>query len=165
MGLFLCICIGAGCFSYCLHHIYHCFYKRDSNSSSLEYLGLFFLSRKSEGFVSKTLAPLHLALMINLFFSSFWSGFLLGWLRIPDQPDPSTCPCADADRTLFPQDLCRLLYGVLPRDHPVYANLLCWLPGKRTKWSSRKDHDLVVRAGELQLTDFLWALPLICLWI
>lgn len=57
------------------------------------------------------------------------AGLLVGWLRLPDQPHPLARAGADAHRALLPQDLCSLLHSLLLGNHPVHADLFCWLPG------------------------------------
>lgn len=57
-------------------------------------------------------------------------GFLLGWLRVPDQLDPPPCPGPDAHRTILAPHLRCLLHGVLPGYHPLHADLICWFSGK-----------------------------------
>lgn len=59
-------------------------------------------------------------------------GFLLGWLCLPDQPDPSSRPGPDAHRKVFSPHLCGLLHSLLPGHHPVHANIICWFPGQFT---------------------------------
>lgn len=57
-------------------------------------------------------------------------GFLLGWLRVPDQPYPPPCPGADAHRPILSPHICSLLHSLLPGHHPLHADLFCWFPGK-----------------------------------
>lgn len=61
------------------------------------------------------------------------SGFFLGWLRVFDQPNSTSCPGADVDWTVLPPDLCGLLYSILLRNYPLNADLFCRFPGKKSK--------------------------------
>lgn len=57
-------------------------------------------------------------------------GFLLGWLRVPDQPYPPPRPGSDAHRPILSPHLRGLLHSLLPGHHPLHADLFCWFPGK-----------------------------------
>lgn len=58
-------------------------------------------------------------------------GFLLGWLRVPHQPDSPPRPGSDAHRPILTPHICGLLHSLLPGHHPLHANLFCWFPGKK----------------------------------
>lgn len=58
-----------------------------------------------------------------------YPGFLLGWLRFPDQPYPPSRPGSDAHRPILPPHLRGLLHSLLPGHHPLHADLFCWFPG------------------------------------
>lgn len=58
-------------------------------------------------------------------------GFLLGWLRVPDQPHPPPCPGADAHRSFLSPYICGLLHRLLPGHYSVHADLFCWFPGRK----------------------------------
>lgn len=100
--------------------------------SSICALAYFYMVRRSEeGFTG-------FILTLGVLLMCLCPGFLLGWLRVLDQPNPTTRPGSDAHRPVLSPYLRGLLHSLLPGHHPLHADFVRWFPSK-AKWCHMRD--------------------------